>query len=96
MLERIIITGAHSVGKTTLARALFDDLASAPGDEREWSTVDEVARKVMQRDGWTRKDVPKAAFQQAILDAQLEAETHASLPYIADRCLVCFVLSLLR
>ncbi|GAA5921210.1 hypothetical protein JCM6882_000478 [Rhodosporidiobolus microsporus] len=88
MLERILILGAHSVGKTTLTHRLLEELEQSPDDERKWVLVEEVARKVMQRDRWTREDVPKAAFQQAILDAQLEAESRSSVPYIADRCLL--------
>ncbi|BGP18889.1 hypothetical protein JCM10213_003012 [Rhodosporidiobolus nylandii] len=88
MLERILITGAHSTGKTTLAHALRDRLAAGDEDGRKWDLVGEVARKLMARDGWTRDDVHRLDWQEANLAEQLRVETAAAVPYIADRCLL--------
>ncbi|GAA6020148.1 hypothetical protein JCM10207_006276 [Rhodosporidiobolus poonsookiae] len=90
MRDRILITGAHSTGKTTLCRALRDRFAemSAAGDGPEWTLVEETARRLMKRDGWTREDVGKVEWQQTLLDEQIRLETNVSTPYIADRCVL--------
>ncbi|GAA6020146.1 hypothetical protein JCM10207_006275 [Rhodosporidiobolus poonsookiae] len=90
MLDRILITGAHSTGKTTLCHALRDRFAemTAAGEAPEWTLVEETARSLMKRDGWTREDVGKVEFQQALRTEQLWIEISVSRPYVADRCIL--------
>lgn len=60
-MERIILTGPHSCGKTTLANALISNWDGLfPGDvESQPSLLTEVARNVMTTQGFTRADVGK-------------------------------------
>ncbi|GAA6039608.1 hypothetical protein JCM8097_002209 [Rhodosporidiobolus ruineniae] len=90
MLERIVVTGAHSTGKTTLCEALLTDLnASEAGlGGRKWGLVSEAARRVMQSEEWRREDVSKLEFQQAISREHLRLESTTPTPYISDRCLL--------
>jgi nicotinamide riboside kinase len=78
-ITAIYVVGPSSTGKTTLCSALYKALAlDAP------SYITEVARKVMRSKGFTREHVGKLEMQEAIIEAQLEAE-NAGRVYVAQR-----------
>jgi len=58
-MERIILTGPHSCGKTTLANALISNWREIFPMSNEPSLLGEVARTVMSSKGFTRDDVGK-------------------------------------
>jgi len=72
VITEIYIIGPSSTGKTTLCDALASRLGlKAP------TFITEVARDVMERDGYTRNDVGKLEMQVAIMEAQLLRENEA-------------------
>ncbi|KIM85766.1 hypothetical protein PILCRDRAFT_86904 [Piloderma croceum F 1598] len=78
-ITAIYIIGPSSTGKTTLCSALSKALAlEAP------SYITEVARKVMRSKGFTREHVGKLEMQEAIMEAQLDAEMEGRM-YVAHR-----------
>jgi nicotinamide riboside kinase len=71
-ITEIYIIGPSSTGKTTLCRALSTRLRlKGP------TFINEVARDVMERGGYTRNDVGKLEMQVAIMEAQLLRENEA-------------------
>jgi nicotinamide riboside kinase len=86
-ITAIYIVGPSSTGKTTLCSALYRVLAlDAP------SYITEVAREVMRRKGFTREHVGRLEMQEAIMEAQLEAENKSRV-YVTQRAKVQVLLS---
>ncbi|KAG8739308.1 hypothetical protein FRC10_005792 [Ceratobasidium sp. 414] len=75
-LSGVYVVGPSSSGKTTLCKALAARLGLAPSRH-----VAEVARTVMQTTRFTREHVGTLAMQQAILNAQAEAEGKARMQH---------------
>ncbi|GAA6020144.1 hypothetical protein JCM10207_006274 [Rhodosporidiobolus poonsookiae] len=89
MLDRVLITGAHGTGKTTLANALLAHFAAnGDGTSRHWTLIEETARKLLLSGEWTQEDFPRLEWEETLLAEQLKLEKAAVLPYIADRCLL--------
>ncbi|EKM53817.1 uncharacterized protein PHACADRAFT_211456 [Phanerochaete carnosa HHB-10118-sp] len=65
----VFVVGASSVGKTTLCKAIVDNLAVEPD---RW--IKETAREVMRTQGFSRDTTHKVEMQHAIMAAQLNAE----------------------
>jgi nicotinamide riboside kinase len=68
-ITEIYVVGPSSTGKTTLCRAVAAGLG-LNGPE----FITEVAREVMEREGYTRYDVGKLEMQATIMRAQLLRE----------------------
>ena len=84
--QRIIVTGASGVGKTTLVEMLAPLLSL--------SVIPELGRKLCQELGYKRiGDIPdQEDFKRKVLKAQIEAEDAAG-SFISDRSTVdCWVL----
>jgi predicted ATPase len=79
MLDRVLITGAHGTGKTTLVDALFARLQDVEG--RKWTLVEEVARQPMEKEGWCDTDVVRVRLCHSPFHggASLTASTSAHL-----------------
>lgn len=85
-ITAIYVVGPSSVGKTTLCNALAKQL----GISSE-AYITEVARTVMQEQGFTRADVDKPEMQQAIVDVHVardKAARSAALR-LASRTVTC-------
>lgn len=90
----VYLIGPESTGKTTLFRALVTRLA-LPAQR----TVPEVARALMQTQGWTGHDTGVLSRQMAIATATLEAEERAATSnkgVVADRNALCCCVYLKR
>lgn len=84
--QRIIVTGASGVGKTTLVEMLAPLLSL--------SVIPELGRKLCHDLGYERiGDIPEQEdFKNKVLQAQIEAENHAG-SFISDRSTIdCWVL----
>jgi len=68
-IRTLYLIGPSSTGKSTLFRAMGEDMGLDPGQ-----CVTEVARTVMKRTGFSRKTVGDIEMQRMILAAQLEQE----------------------
>lgn len=86
---RVFICGAHSTGKTTMLQHLLQE----PENDLHGET--EVARKIMERLGWQRKDIepeenPENFFnlQKRIMKVQNQVDrenNHLKRSYVCDR-----------
>jgi nicotinamide riboside kinase len=65
----IFIIGPSSTGKTTLCRALVEHFSTSAS-----AHIAEVARDIIKKEGFSRKDVATLEMQGAILSAQLSRE----------------------
>lgn len=84
---RIFLCGAHSVGKTTLAKEIVKD--------RNFHMMTEIARKIIQDKGMKREDFEPKTHPQIFLDLQrqiIEAQAmrekendNQGLNYVSDR-----------
>ena len=77
--KRIIITGAHGVGKTTLMNALAQDGTR---------TISQVSRKVISENNFDHSVNTTTECQKAIFKA-LKKELSSKKSYISDRGLSC-------
>lgn len=77
--KRIIITGAHGTGKTTLMNALAEDGTR---------TISQVDRKVVEENGWGHSENTNTDCQKAIYKA-IKKELSSKRSYISDRGLSC-------
>jgi predicted ATPase len=77
--KRIIITGAHGTGKTTLMNALAEDGTR---------TISQVDRKVVEENGWGHSENTNTECQKAIYKA-IKKELSSKRSYISDRGLSC-------
>lgn len=77
--KRIIITGAHGTGKTTLMNALAEDGTR---------TISQVDRKVVEENGWSHSENTNTDCQKAIYKA-IKKELSSKKNYISDRGLSC-------
>ena len=100
-MKNIFIIGAQSTGKTTIANTIEDAIShpdsplSRACQGRKPTVIREVARNVLRTHDFTREDITTSPvralqLQKHILQAQLEAETAASIHspsswYITDR-----------
>jgi nicotinamide riboside kinase len=77
--KRIIITGAHGTGKTTLMNALAEDGTR---------TISQVDRKVVEENGWGHSENTNTECQKAIFKA-IKKELSSKRNYVSDRGLTC-------
>ena len=77
--KRIIITGAHGTGKTTLMNALAQDGTR---------TITQIDRKVVAENGWDHSENTTTECQKAIFKA-IKKELSSKRNYISDRGLSC-------
>ena len=77
--KRIIITGAHGTGKTTLMNALAQDGTR---------TITQIDRKVVAENGWGHSENTTTECQKAIFKA-IKKELSSKRNYISDRGLSC-------
>lgn len=83
-MHKIAISGAHGVGKTTLASALSEKLGLP--------LIREVAREVAQNFGfktteeiWRANSGKKALYQLNVFYSQIEAEKSHAYGFVSDR-----------
>lgn len=77
----IFVIGPSSTGKTTLCKALEDEMRRMG---IKFIHISEVARTVMRNLGFTRDNVGELAMQREILIAQVEEERTALLSFAKD------------
>ncbi|XP_074652862.1 uncharacterized protein LOC141907185 [Tubulanus polymorphus] len=88
MVLRIYICGAHSTGKTTLLHDVIPHLKNI-------HVVEEVARKIIERNGWSRNDFQPSKnpemfrrLNTEIIEEQMRIDEHntsQNIDFISDR-----------
>lgn len=81
-MRRILLTGPHSCGKTTLANALMERWPEVfPEETQKPALISEVARSVMTERGFTREDVPKVSTGPSCSRCHLNLTLHVELAF---------------